>query len=296
MKNETTSLFLVRPASFNFNRQTAGSNSFQKATDENKNLVHQKALLEFESVRSKLISLGLNIHCANDTSSPEKPDAIFPNNWVSFHKKFNIIYPMQAENRRLEKNLDFINAINQKEIIDLSYYEKKNEFLEGTGSMIFDHHSKKIFACLSPRTHLQPLRKVAEILDYKIFSFNAENKEKSSIYHTNVMMCIAKQFVVICLESIPSEKQKDELHKIFLKTNKEIIEISIAQMNHFAGNMFEVFVKGKSNFIMSAAAFKSLNKTQIGKIEYFSKIEIFNIPTIEFFGGGSIRCMVAEMQ
>lgn len=292
---KTSKLLLIKPARFGFNIQTASSNSFQNRSEENNLNIQQKAVEEFNNVISKAKKIGLNIIFFEDTQTPAKPDAIFPNNWVSFHHDFTIIYPMQAQNRRLEKRLELIPKINQNKMIDLSYFEEKNEFLEGTGSMVFDHQNKLIYACISPRTHINPLKTVAELLNYDFLNFNAETKPGRAIYHTNVLMCVAENFVVVCLEAIPSNNDKTSLVQSFEKTNKTIIEITLDQMHQFAGNMLEVFVKGISLLIMSATAYNSLKPNQIEKLEAFSKIEIFNIPTIEYYGGGSIRCMLAEV-
>lgn len=292
---KTSKLLLIKPARFGFNIQTASSNSFQNRSEENNLNIQQKAVEEFNNVISKAKKIGLNIIFFEDTKTPAKPDAIFPNNWVSFHHDFTIIYPMQAQNRRLEKRLELIPKINQNKMIDLSYFEEKNEFLEGTGSMVFDHQNKLIYACISPRTHINPLKTVAELLNYDFLNFNAETKPGRAIYHTNVLMCVAENFVVVCLEAIPSNNDKTSLIQSFEKTNKTIIEITLDQMHQFAGNMLEVFVKGISLLIMSATAYNSLKPNQIEKLEAFSKIEIFNIPTIEYYGGGSIRCMLAEV-
>ena len=292
---KTSKLLLIKPARFGFNIQTASSNSFQNRSEENNLNIQQKAVEEFNNVISKAKKIGLNIIFFEDTQTPAKPDAIFPNNWVSFHHDFTIIYPMQAQNRRLEKRLELIPKINQNKMIDLSYFEEKNEFLEGTGSMVFDHQNKLIYACISPRTHINPLKTVAELLNYDFLNFNAETKPGRAIYHTNVLMCVAENFVVVCLEAIPSNNDKTSLVQSFEKTNKTIIEITLDQMHQFAGNMLEVFVKGISLLIMSATAYNSLKPNQIEKLEAFSKIEIFNIPTIEYCGGGSIRCMLAEV-
>jgi hypothetical protein len=292
---KTSKLLLIKPARFGFNIQTASSNSFQNRSEENNLNIQQKAVEEFNNVISKAKKIGLNIIFFEDTQTPAKPDAIFPNNWVSFHHDFTIIYPMQAQNRRLEKRLELIPKINQNKMIDLSYFEEKNEFLEGTGSMVFDHQNKLIYACISPRTYINPLKTVADLLNYDFLNFNAETKPGRAIYHTNVLMCVAENFVVVCLEAIPSNNDKTSLIQSFEKTNKTIIEITLDQMHQFAGNMLEVFVKGISLLIMSATAYNSLKPNQIEKLEAFSKIEIFNIPTIEYYGGGSIRCMLAEV-
>lgn len=292
---KTSKLLLIKPARFGFNAQTASSNSFQNKSEENNLNIQQKAVKEFNSVVSKAKKIGLNIIFFEDTQTPAKPDAIFPNNWVSFHRDFTIIYPMQAQNRRLEKRLELIAKINQNKIFDLSYFEEKNEFLEGTGSMVFDHQNKLIYACFSPRTHVNPLKTVAELLNYNFLLFNAETKPGRAIYHTNVLMCIARNYVVICLDVIPSIDEKEQLLKWFNETNKTIIEITLDQMHQFAGNMLEVFVNGLSVLIMSSTAYNSLKPNQIKELEVFSKIETFNIPTIEYYGGGSIRCMLAEI-
>ncbi len=292
-------LLMIRPVRFDFNAETAVNNSFQINSKDL--LAQEKAAEEFNQFIKVLTLNGIDVTVVNDTPEPHTPDSIFPNNWISFHTDGSIcLYPMYAQNRRLERKQSVLQAIEEKFIIsktiDFSYYEKTNIFLEGTGSMVLDRDHHIAYACLSPRTDLAILKDFCSQLNYTPIYFWAMDGGNQPIYHTNVMMCVADNYVVICLESIPNAEERKIVIDSFTALGKAIIEISFDQMNHFAGNMLQVHNKsGKKFLVMSSQAFRSLNKIQIEQIEAYNQIIHSDITTIETNGGGSARCMMAEI-
>ena len=304
MMNNIHSILMVRPSSFRTNSQTASNNYFQKITDLNDAQVLEKACLEFDNLVSLLLSNGIPVNVFQDDLVQDTPDSIFPNNWISFHSKKRIaIYPMYAHNRRLERNDKIIKFIENKGIKidfinDYSEAENHNFFLEGTGSMVLDRLNKKSYCSLSERTSESLVEEFCDEFNYMpiIFkSYQSIDKKRKLIYHTNVMMCIANKYSIICLDSVDSKIDKQILLKSLKDDNKEIIEISENQLNSFAGNMIELVFENNSFLVMSSQAYKSLTKNQINKIEKFSKIIHSNVETIENCGGGSVRCMIAEV-
>ncbi|MGL4362727.1 MAG: citrulline utilization hydrolase CtlX [Cellulosilyticaceae bacterium] len=294
-------ILMVRPASFGFNAQTAESNAFQQKPTQAAEEIQAKAVTEFDDFVAQLRALRIDVTVAQDSAEPTKPDAIFPNNWVSFHPDGQVfLFPMCTPNRRWERDPKIIQQIAEsfdiKQINDLSATENQNMILEGTGSMVFDHINKIGYACLSPRTHKTLFENFCQKIGYQPISFTALDKSGGEIYHTNVVMCIGEGFVVICLESIPDKLEQKKIRNSFNKNEIEIIAISLDQMNNFAGNMLEVSNKnGKKYLIMSKTAYTSLNYTQQGIIRKYSEIVSVDIPTIESIGGGSARCMMAEI-
>lgn len=295
---------MVRPSSFRINSQTTSNNYFQKTTHLNDAQVLKKACLEFDNLVSLLLSNGIPVNVFQDDLIQDTPDSIFPNNWISFHSNKRIaIYPMYAYNRRLERNDEIIKFIESKgieiDIInDYSDAENHNLFLEGTGSMVLDRLNKKSYCSLSERTSESLIEEFCDEFNYMPIVFKSYqniNKKRKLIYHTNVMMCVANKYSIICLESIDSKIDKQIVIKSLKDDNKEIIEISEIQLNSFAGNMIELVFENKSFLIMSSQAYKSLSKNQIQKIEKFSKIIHSSVETIENCGGGSVRCMIAEV-
>ena len=236
-----------------------------------------------------------------DTKLPAKPDAVFPNNWASYHEDGTVIlYPMCAPNRRLEKRPEILNIIRQHykvtNVVDLSAYELTDRFLEGTGSIIFDHINRIAYACISPRTDKALFEQVSKQLNYNPVSFYAHDATGIEIYHTNVMMCIAEKFAVICLDSIINNDENKMVSQTLLQTGHEVISISFEQMNRFAGNMLALKSNtGKDLLAMSQSAFDSLTADQQFIIEQYAEIVPLSIPTIETIGGGSARCMIAEI-
>ena len=301
MNHQSTShILMVRPVSFGFNEQTAGSNAFQNR-DAHHNGVNEKAQAEFDGMVNILRQNGVDVTVIDDTPEPHTPDSIFPNNWVSFHGDGQVfLYPMQAENRRLERREDIINDLDDKfaakHIIDLSRFEDENKFLEGTGSMVLDRVNKISYACISPRTDTKVLELFCEYAGYNSVKFDAADEKGQAIYHTNVLMCIGSGFAVICLDSIANPHEKVMVKESLLSTQKEIIEISFEQMNQFAGNMLEVKNdKGETLIVMSKSAHDSLADQQKATLKKYGKLVYADIYTIESIGGGSARCMMAEV-
>jgi hypothetical protein len=296
----TSHILMIRPVNFGFNEETAVSNAFQNRHAD-KNGVNEKAQHEFDKMVSILRGNGADVTVIDDTPEPYTPDSIFPNNWVSFHADGGIfLYPMQAENRRLERREDIIAQLEDcfvvKHIIDLSRFEHDNKFLEGTGSMVLDRENKIAYACSSPRTDREVLNLFCEQAGYKAISFDAVDEQGKAIYHTNVPMCIGSKFAVICLDSIPNPAEKTMVTESLKSTKKEIVDISFAQMNQFAGNMLEVKNKvGETLIVMSLNAFNALDRLQKTILEKFGKLVYADINTIETNGGGSARCMMAEV-
>ena len=292
-------ILMVRPYQFYFNQQTAANNFFQSNVNiENAN---ELAIAEFDAMVEKLRDHQIKVNVVQDTKDPSTPDSIFPNNWVSTHEGGTLcLYPMFAENRRAERKLsviDFLESNYQiQNTLDLTDLEKEGIFLEGTGSMVLDHQNKLAYGCLSERLDKNAFYEWCDKMQFKAIAFKAVDDKAQPIYHTNVMMCMGDQFVVICLDSIPNEKEKQMLVDSFDQTNKEVITISQDQLNHFAGNMLQVFdINEKPHLIMSEQAHTSLDPAQVKSLEKYNPILPISIPTIEALGGGSTRCMMAEI-
>ena len=290
---------MVRPYQFYFNQQTAANNFFQSNINiENAN---ELAIAEFDAMVEKLRAHQIKVNVVQDTKDPSTPDSIFPNNWVSTHEGGTLcLYPMFAQNRRAERKstvIDFLESNYKIEnTLDLTDLEKEGIFLEGTGSMVLDHQNKLAYGCLSERLDKNAFNEWCDKMQFKAIAFKAVDDKAQPIYHTNVMMCMADQFVVICLESIPNEQEKQIVLESFKKSNKEVIEISQDQLNHFAGNMLQVFdTNEKPHLIMSEQAHTSLDPAQLKSLEKYNPLLPISIPTIEALGGGSTRCMMAEI-
>lgn len=289
---------MVRPKSFHFNNETSGSNVFQKNDQEDHTSVLAKALSEFDDMAGRLARHGIGVRIFEDTDEPEKPDAVFPNNWISFHPDGRVIlYPMMAANRRQERRTDIIEILARefliKEVIDLTREEEKGLYLEGTGSVVFDHGNRILYACHSPRTSQKMVEALAVMLGYRFHIFHALDENSVPVYHTNVMMAVGRKFVVICLDSI-SEEEQEALLETFAGSGLKVIAISFAQMRSFAGNLFEVEnEKGESLIIISSRAMETLLPGQKQALSKFGQLLSMDIPTIENYGGGSVRCMVA---
>lgn len=301
-KQVTRSILMVRPANFGFNEETAVNNAFQNnLAGKTSAQIRDKAIEEFDSFVSLLRSKGVDVTVYQDESQPIKPDAVFPNNWVSFHEDGTVItYPMFAKVRRIERNEKVFDLLEPHfwilDHIHLEQSEEDNIFLEGTGSMVLDRTNKIAYACISPRTEKTLFEDWCNIYEYAPVSFTAIDQEGKLIYHTNVMMAMGDRFVVICLDAVIDDEEKSALREIFARTEKEIIEISLDQMNAFAGNMLQVQgASGQTYLVMSKTAFGSLNTSQIEKIEKYTEILTADISTIETYGGGSVRCMMAEI-
>lgn len=299
LKQTTSHLLMIKPVAFDFNAETAVNNAFQqKGSNEQ---AQQKAEAEFDGFVEKLTAAGIDVTVVKDTPVPHTPDSIFPNNWISFHWDGSLIlYPMYAVNRRAERKQHVINTIASKfEItnrIDFTEAEKNNQFLEGTGSMVLDRGNKIAYACLSPRTDKALFEEWCNQMAYTGCSFYSVDEKGGEIYHTNVMMCVADTYVVICLESIRDGAEKKMVVDTISNSGKKMIEISYDQMNHFAGNMLQVENnKGEKFLVMSSQAYYSLTPEQVTELEKINPILHSDLTTIETNGGGSARCMMAEI-
>lgn len=306
-QQSTSTLMMIRPIQFRFNEQTAVNNYYQTAIEGlNASQIQLKAAREFDNFVEKLKSKKINVIVIEDTPNPNTPDSIFPNNWVSFHSDGKVgLYPMFAENRRLERRPDILEKLQTEaglkinEVIDFSSYEKENRFLEGTGSMILDRPNQLAYSAISIRTDEKVLDDFCTKFGYKAIKFTANQTVKGKrlpIYHTNVMMCVATKFAILCTKSIDNQAERKTVIENLEKTGKEIIEISEDQKHHFAGNMLQVNdTEGKPYLVMSAAAHQSLNDNQKERIEKYCEILSSSLDTIEALGGGSARCMMAEV-
>jgi hypothetical protein len=290
---------MIRPVRFGYNPETAVNNAFQlKGAQDN---VQMQALREFDDFVALLKKNEVDVLVVEDTSDPHTPDSIFPNNWVSFHDDGKVLfYPMFAVNRRAERKQHVIEKvaerfeINQK--IDLSGYETEGLFLEGTGSMVLDREHRIAYACLSPRTDQKVLADFCAQMDYTSVSFDAVDKKGHAIYHSNVMMCVADRYVVICLDSIRDPQQRKNVEVEIERSGKKIISISLEQMDHFAGNMLQVENNtGKKLLVMSTQAYAALTIEQISFFSQYNEIIHSPLTSIEKNGGGSARCMMAEI-
>lgn len=299
--HSSNTIFLIRPANFGYNHETAISNAFQNKIAEDSEITTQKAIQEFDAMAKKLSDRGVKVLVLEDSKYPIKPDAIFPNNWGSFHSDGTVVlYPMLAKNRRDEKRKELIERIKNDfiitEIIDLSENENKGVFLEGTGSIIFDHNYKIAYACLSSRTNKNLFLETCKKLGYMPHFFHSYDKLGKEIYHTNVMMNIGNDYAVICLESITNETERLHIIESFKNSGKEIIDITFKQMNSFCGNMIELKTPNKKNILaMSQSAFTSLTNSQKSTLEKYCELFPLNVDTIEKIGGGSVRCMISEI-
>ena len=305
MSSNLHSVLMIRPCNFRVNQETLENNFFQtKSIQLENDFILNQAIIEFDSLVKKMKASGINVLVYQDDFKHDTPDSIFPNNWVTFHKDKKIaIYPMFAENRRLERSENVIvflekNNVKINEIIDYSEAEKNNLFLEGTGSMVLDRINKKTYCSISERTSENLIDEFCSDFNYMpiIFnSFHTVDSKRQKIYHTNVMMCVGKKYAVICLDSIDNKNERNKVIQSLEDDNKEIIIISEDQLNSFAGNMIELIVNKNSFLIMSQIAYNSLNKNQIERLSKYSKIISSSVDTIEKCGGGSVRCMIAEI-
>lgn len=297
---------MIRPVAFRMNEQTAVNNYYQKVLDGlSKETVNAKAQQEFDAFVTKLRMVGVQVIVVDDTLAPDTPDSIFPNNWISFHESGDVVlYPMFAENRREERREDILDILEEhgfviNEIMDYTSAEEDGFYLEGTGSLLLDRENSKAYCALSPRADEELFIEFCEDFEYSpvIFeAFQTVNGERKLIYHTNVMMCIGDTFAVICADCIDDKKERKMVLDSLKGDEKEIILITEDQVNSFAGNMLEV--KGADDrryLVMSSSAHQSLTKKQIAQLEEHVTILSSNLDTIEACGGGSARCMMAEV-
>lgn len=298
----TSRVLMVRPVRFGFNEQTAVNNSFQRRGLELS--AQEMALAEFDNFVTLLRTNGVEVTVVEDTPDPHTPDSIFPNNWFSTHESGELVlYPMCAPNRRMERKETVLKVIKEigskgkmKRLVDLTSWEEKNLFLEGTGSLILDRPNKLAFVCRSPRSDEKVLEQFCGELDYEYFIFDATDNNGSLIYHTNVMMCIGEKFVVACLDSIKNIAERESFIAFVEDCDKELVEISMEQMENFAGNMLQLRGKGgEPLLIMSATAKRSLTAEQLATLSSYCRILAPELEAIETNGGGSARCMIAEI-
>ncbi len=297
----TSTILMVRPAAFGFNAETAANNYFQTNPVIDKDELQQKALYEFDNMVMMLRKHGVTVIVIEDTETPAKPDAIFPNNWLSTSPNGTVtIYPMFAPNRRIEKREDIVQQLSKDFTVtnlqNWSEYEVEGRFLEGTGSMIIDHDNAMIYAAISERTNLSVLEKFAATNNYQAVVFLATDEDGHPIYHTNVMMALGEEFCVLCEEAIEEEWELIAVRQLLESTNHSIIPITREQMCSFAGNMLEVKNdKDEHLLVMSQSAFDSLRKEQKNMLEAYATLLPIPVPTIEQVEGGSVRCMMAEI-
>jgi len=295
----TPYLLMIRPVNFGYNAQTAVNNEFQVPGQSGQ--AQQKARQEFDSFVQLLHNNGVDVTVVDDTPDPHTPDSIFPNNWISFHADGTVcLYPMFAENRRQERKPHVIEKLQERFIIqqtyDLTQYEQANRFLEGTGSMVLDRDLKLAYACLSPRTDKGLLEEWCRALDFQPIIFDAVGATGQPVYHTNVVMCVGDRYVVICLDAVPNDAQRTLLCNTIDQSGKELITITLDQMNRFAGNMLQVAsIQGERLLVMSSQAYHSLTPEQVNRLRSYNRIVHAPLTTIETNGGGSARCMMAEV-
>ena len=305
MQQTTNSILMIRPINFRMNEQTAVNNYYQEVLDLKNAEINKNAQFEFDTFVDKLKSVGIEVIVISDTDQFDTPDSLFPNNWISFHEDGTVVlYSMFAENRRNERREDILDILEEKgflidNIVDYTSAEEEEIFLEGTGSLLLDRVNKKAYCALSPRADEDLFIEFCEDFEYTPVIFTAYQTvdgKRKPIYHTNVMMCLAETFAVICLDTIDDKQERKNVVKHLKEDRKQIIEITEKQVIHFAGNMLQV--KGTTNerfLVMSQSALDCLTPTQIQQITKHCKIISSSLETIETCGGGSARCMMAEI-
>jgi hypothetical protein len=299
----TSAVMMIRPVRFESNPLTAASNRFQGKTGSNPAAQQAAAAREFDTLVSALRDAGIEVIVIDDTREPHTPDAIFPNNWISMHADGRVVlYPMEAENRRTERRMDIVDYLGDEggrqiaELVDLSSHENSGHYLEGTGSMVLDRVNRVAYACVSTRTHLDPLGDFAQRMGYDVVAFQAVDSGGVPIYHTNVLMNVGEQVAVICDEAIPREDQREAVLARLRATGHEVVLLSYAQLDAFAGNMLELRNNdGERVLAMSQQAYDSLDKEQRAVLAANARIISVAINNIESSAGGSVRCMLAEV-
>lgn len=301
----TNTILMIEPVAFGFNDQTAENNYFQQKDFHPETDIQQLALAEFNGMVETLRANGVNVLVVKDTEQPHTPDSIFPNNWISFHEGGQVVlYPMFAPNRRPERRKDIIEYVSThgspvNNVDDFTFWEEKKLYLEGTGSMVFDRENKIAYAALSERTDKTVFLQFCSVFGFKPVYFHANQSVEGKllpIYHTNVMMCVADKYALICTNAIDNDEELIRVYDQLEQSGKEIIPISRQQMHNFVGNMLQVEnTDGKLLLVMSQTAFDSLNDHQIYRLKSYNELIVIPIPTIEKTGGGSVRCMMAEV-
>jgi hypothetical protein len=299
----TSHVVMIRPASFGSNPQTLESNRFQSSDAQRSAAqVQRTATTEFDALAIALANAGVNVHVFDDIATPARPDAVFPNNWFSTHCDGTVVlYPMLAPNRRLERRLDIVEALNRREgfhihaTVDLTHRELEGQYLEGTGSLVLDRAHRIAYACLSPRTDMDVLGEFGQRLDYDVATFDAVDASGAAIYHTNVLMSVGTRFAAVCTQAIEAGRRA-AIVSLLESSGHTIVDLSFEQMHAFAGNMLELQTRSGGTVIaMSETARKSLTASQRATLESCGRIVSVAIPTIEHLGGGSVRCMIAEV-
>lgn len=303
-RQTATDVMMIRPVAFAGNPQTRPSNAFQQLDSGHSDAANQAAAArEFDGLVAALEQAGVAVHVFDDTPEPHTPDSIFPNNWVSFHADGTVVlYPMLAENRRLERRMDLLEALSSKHgfhasrVIDLTRHEHTGRYLEGTGSLVLDRMHRVAYACVSPRTDLDVLGDFAQQLDYDIVAFEAHDANGTAIYHTNVLMSVGERFAAICSSAI-REDARDGVLRQLRSTGRTVVDLSLEQMSAFAGNILELGSSLTGSVVaMSERARDALTAEQRASLESSAgPIVAAAIPTIETLGGGSVRCMLAEL-
>ncbi|MEJ2003422.1 MAG: arginine deiminase-related protein [Cyclobacteriaceae bacterium] len=305
----TDTILMIRPVNFRYNEETAVNNYYQKVRDDISPAdVQEQARKEFEMFVEKLRTKGIRVIVIEDSVRPETPDSIFPNNWVSFHQDGKVgLYPMFAQNRRLERRneifdvLDSEYGLHVRNMVDFTGFEKEHKFLEGTGSMVLDRVNKIAYAAISERTDIDILREFCSRFSYEAVTFTAYQtvgEERLPIYHTNVMMCVGDTFAVICTDCIDDSREREKVMDSLEKSGKEIVTITESQVQRFAGNMLEVCARKMPQnkyLVMSASAYQSLTREQRKTLSRHCELVYSSLDTIEALGGGSARCMMAEV-
>ncbi|MEM9340595.1 MAG: arginine deiminase-related protein [Bacteroidota bacterium] len=301
----TNQLLMIRPVAFHRNEQTAVNNYYQAKEEQlSAEKIQEEARQQFDGFVELLRSEGVEVTVVEDTLNPSTPDSIFPNNWISFHQDGLIrLYPMFAVNRRQERREDILTDLRSRfqvnDLVDFTSWEGKGRYLEGTGSLLLDRQNKIAYAALSERTMEEPLQEFCKESGFQTVTFQANqtvNGERLPIYHTNVMMCLGERFAVVCMDSIDDEQERERLIRSLQQTEKELITITENQKEQFAGNMLQVVgSNGQRLIVMSASAYHSLDSSQIDRLSQHGKLIHSDIHTIEKLGGGSARCMMAEI-
>lgn len=301
----TDTILMIEPVAFGFNAETAVNNYFMQKDKLPAAEIQLAALSEFRNMVKMLRESGINVIVVPDTADPHTPDSIFPNNWISFQKDNRVaMYPMFADNRRAERRIDVVEKVighgfNISQMVDYSVYEKENRFLEGTGSMIFDRTHRVAYAALSPRTDEGLFQWFCNDFGYRPVTFSSTQlvgDDWLPVYHTNVMLSVAENFAVVCLESIQSVAEREMLTDQLQQTGKEIVEISLEQMGQFSGNVLQLKnTEGERFLVISESGYNALDEIQKNKLASFNKLIVIPVPTIEKYGGGSVRCMIAEV-
>jgi hypothetical protein len=306
LENESqlaSAVLMIRPTCFASNPMTAASNKFQGKSPKNPEQQNASAQREFDELARSLQDAGINVVVIDDSAEPHTPDAVFPNNWVSFHADGRaVLYAMEAENRRTERRPDILSQLTSdfdfvvREVVDLSGHEQAGHYLEGTGSLVFDRINHVAYACLSSRTHLDPLGDFAQRMDYDVLAFDATDREGVPIYHTNVLMSVGEEMAAICADAISRQDQREAVLKSLKDSGRELIVLSFEQMEAFAGNMLELRAGDGTRLVaMSRQAYDSLDSVQRALLEANGGVITSDIGTIEASAGGSVRCMLAEI-